>query len=127
MRVNVYPRGANPSVDRHILRKSLAYAIEQVENFLAAWVDPADWSKGIIAREFLPSVKAMPLPESEGGRADLVPMAQLRFVPPPNAGTVMGLVKDKGSRFRWNWKPEEEAFLERMAAIPKPEAVAELV
>jgi hypothetical protein len=57
MRVPVFARGSNPAIDRPIVRKSVFYAFEQVENFLADWIDPDDHRKGIIAREFLPSAK----------------------------------------------------------------------
>jgi hypothetical protein len=54
MKISVYPRGANPLVDRHIQRKSLHYATEQVEVYGAAeWVDPQDHLKGIICRDRL--------------------------------------------------------------------------
>jgi len=54
MKVSVYPRGANPRIDRHIQRKSLTYATAQVEMYGAAdWVDPADHAKGIICRNHL--------------------------------------------------------------------------
>lgn len=59
MRIPVFSRGSNPRVDRPILRKSLCYGLEQVENRLADWVDPIDPGKGIIARELLPSGKAV--------------------------------------------------------------------
>jgi hypothetical protein len=55
MKISVYPRGANPLVDRHIQRKSLHFATEQVEVYGAAeWVDPGDHLKGIICRDRLP-------------------------------------------------------------------------
>lgn len=59
MRIPVFARRANPSVDRPILRKSRAYAEEQIKNGLADWVDYLDPRKGIIAREYLPSGKAL--------------------------------------------------------------------
>jgi len=57
MRVPVYPRGADPRTSRPILRKSAHYAEDQVNQCLADWVDPLDHSRGIVAREFLPSGK----------------------------------------------------------------------
>lgn len=54
MKLPVYPRGANPRIDRHIQRKKLAYCEEQVNQYgTARWVDPADHSKGIICCDFL--------------------------------------------------------------------------
>lgn len=54
MKVSVYPRGANPRIDRHIQRKSLHFAHEQVEVYGAAeWVDSNDPTKGIICRDHL--------------------------------------------------------------------------
>lgn len=57
MRVPVYPRGSDPRIARRILSKSLFYAQEEVRNYRADWVDPADPRKGIVPREFLPSGK----------------------------------------------------------------------
>lgn len=54
MKAHVYPRGANPRIDRHIQRKSMAYCVEQVEVYgTAEWVDPKDQTKGIICCDFL--------------------------------------------------------------------------
>lgn len=54
MKVSVYPRGANPRIDRHIQRKSLSFATEQVEVYgTADWVDPNDHGKGIVCRDRL--------------------------------------------------------------------------
>lgn len=49
----MFSRGSNPSIDRPILRKSEAYAAQQVEDFRADWVDPSDHAKGILCRELL--------------------------------------------------------------------------
>ena len=54
MKVFVYPRGANPRVDRPIQRKTLEFCRQQVEQYGSAdWVDPKDHSKGIVCRQFL--------------------------------------------------------------------------
>ena len=53
MRIPVFARGANPSIDRFILKKSVAYVEQQVEEGRADWVDVADPRKGIICRELL--------------------------------------------------------------------------
>lgn len=54
MKISVYPRGANPLVDRHIQRKSLHFCTEQVEVYGAAdWIDPLDHAKGIVCRDRL--------------------------------------------------------------------------
>lgn len=65
MRVPVYARGADPRTSSPILRQSLGYAIKQVEEFVADWVDPSNLRKGIIPREFLPSGKALPVTVNE--------------------------------------------------------------
>jgi hypothetical protein len=65
MRLPVYPRGANPRLARPILHKKLTYCEKQVEDCLADWVDPADPGQGIVAREFLPSGKALPVTVNE--------------------------------------------------------------
>ena len=53
MRVSVFPRGANPRIDRPNQRKSLAYATEEVECGRADWVNPQDHSQGILCRAIL--------------------------------------------------------------------------
>jgi hypothetical protein len=53
MRIPVFARRANPSVDRPILRKSESYAKDQIERGRAVWVDPDDPRQGIICREIL--------------------------------------------------------------------------
>ena len=53
MNISVFSRGSNPAVDRHIQRKSLSFCTVEVEAGRAEWVDPADHSRGIIARDFL--------------------------------------------------------------------------
>ncbi|SRR5579871_2580071 len=54
MKAFVYPRGANPRVDRPIQRKTLEFCRQQVEQYGSAdWVDPKDHSKGIVCRQFL--------------------------------------------------------------------------
>lgn len=53
MRIPVFARRSNPSVDRPFLKKSLFYVTEQVNAGRADWVDPARPEKGIICRELL--------------------------------------------------------------------------
>lgn len=53
MRIPVFARGANPSIDRPILRKSESYCRLQVDEGRAFWLDPADHAKGIVCRELL--------------------------------------------------------------------------
>jgi hypothetical protein len=54
MRIPVFSTGSNPAVDPPIIRKSLTYCADAVRERLADWVNAADSSKGIVAREFLP-------------------------------------------------------------------------
>lgn len=86
MRIPVFARRANPSVDPPILRKSRSYAEEQIQNGLADWVDFNDPRKGIIAREYLPSGKAlaaMPEQLEELSALSPPPDAGLKFIRPP--------------------------------------------
>lgn len=53
MRIPVFARRANPSVDRPILRKSEFYAVEEVLRGRADWIDPENHRRGIICREML--------------------------------------------------------------------------
>jgi hypothetical protein len=83
MRVPVYPRGANPRLARRILKKSLAYAENEVRNHRADWADPADPSKGIVPREFLASGKVYSAtPEQIERLTSPPPDAGLKFIPP---------------------------------------------
>jgi hypothetical protein len=98
MKVSVYPRGANPRVDRHIQRKSLQYATDQVEVYGAAeWVDPADHMKGIVCRDRLSfgekiQVVVAATPEeikklTRGRLRSSLPPAEVgncKFIPPPS-------------------------------------------
>lgn len=96
MKISVYPRGANPRIDRHIQRKSLNFATEQVEVYgTAVWVDEADHSQGIICCDFLyfgekvePVVSATPEEIEKLTRGKLksalppVEVSGCKFVPP---------------------------------------------
>lgn len=53
MRIPVFARRANPSVDRPILRKSESYARDQVLSGRAHWIDPDEPRQGIICHEIL--------------------------------------------------------------------------
>jgi hypothetical protein len=63
VRFPVFARRSNPAVDPPIVRKSLSYLQAQVCDGLADWVDSADPTKGIIAREILPRSEPVFLPE----------------------------------------------------------------
>lgn len=65
MRIPVFARGANPRVDRFILKKNFNYCSEQVDTGRADWVDPHDARKGIIAREMLYFGERTSQPEPE--------------------------------------------------------------
>lgn len=85
----MYPRGSDPRTARRILSKSLSYAQEEVRNYRADWVDPADPSRGIVPREFLASGKllAATLDQIEHlaveGMNGPPPDVGLKFIPPP--------------------------------------------
>ena len=88
MRIPVFARRSNPAISRPILRKSLAYAEEQVRFGSADWVDSLDHAKGIIAREMLPSGKMfVPAETVSVSKAILPPLEPngCLFVPPPSA------------------------------------------
>jgi hypothetical protein len=53
MKFPVFAKGAEPSIDRRIQRKSMSYITEEVTRGRADWVDSADRRKGIICREML--------------------------------------------------------------------------
>lgn len=52
MRIPVFPRGANPRVDRPNQRKSENYGREEVEAGRADWVNADDPAQGILCRAF---------------------------------------------------------------------------
>lgn len=53
MRIPVFARGANPRVERPILKKSKSYCDQQVMLGIADYIDPTDPSKGMLCRELL--------------------------------------------------------------------------
>jgi hypothetical protein len=86
MRIPVFARRTNPSVDQPILRKKIGYAKAEVAAFRAAWVDPLDPRKGIICREMITSErKLQPEPDSDSGQYIGAEIPGLRFEPPKNA------------------------------------------
>jgi hypothetical protein len=106
MRIPVFARGANPSSDRPILRKSKSYADEQVGCGRADYVDDRDPAKGIVCRELLyfgaPTFEPQPADFSNAFR----PTGELRgvkFVPPvtdPRLAILAGL------KAGWDWQFE---------------------
>jgi hypothetical protein len=108
MRIPLYARGANPCVDHRIAKKSLFYAETQVAEGLADWVDPCDPSRGIIAREYLPSGKKAQAPDPVAVESLTLPRAELpgvKYVPPssdprPRIASV---------RAGWDWSVESNA------------------
>ncbi len=116
MRFPVFARRADPRVDRPIVRKNLNYLETQVAEGLADWVDPCDPSRGIIAREYLPSGKAQS-PDPVSVETLTLPRAELpgvRYVPPasdprPRISSV---------RAGWDWSIESIAARSIDAAIP---------
>lgn len=89
MKPPVYPRGANPRVDRPILRKSFTYCEDQVARGNADWVDTQDPLKGIVCRELLErgplsELAEPPVPTSLLALAEI---PGVRFVPPATAKT----------------------------------------
>lgn len=80
MRIPVFAKRANPSVERPILKKSLSYATEQVAAGRAAWVDPTAPRKGIVCMEMLYFGERKFAPEENTGAGGYQP--GLKFVPP---------------------------------------------
>jgi len=81
MRIPVFARRADPSVDKPILHKSLSYIEQQIALGWADWIDPKDFRKGIICRELL----------NFGGR----PKPQ-----PITIGNVLPTIEPGGTKFR---------------------------
>jgi hypothetical protein len=81
MRIPVFARGANPSVDRPILRKSESYCCLQVAEGRADWLDAAAHAKGIICRELLYfGPRAIPIGPADLKRVDFAEIPGVRFV-----------------------------------------------
>lgn len=95
MRLRVFARRANPAIDRPILHKSAAYCEDAVNTRFADWVDPQDHSKGIIAREMLPSGKIAVTVEIAATSSLLPPLepSGCKFVPPTTAKPVSPTVR----------------------------------
>lgn len=53
MRIPIFARGANPSVDRRIQLKRESYCLAEVVAGRADWVNEGDCSQGILCRAFL--------------------------------------------------------------------------
>lgn len=123
MRIPVFARRRNPSIDKPILRKSLTYGEEQVRSGLAVWVDPADHSKGIVACEMLPSGKTLQFVETISvSEKSLLPPLEPNgcvFDPPPTAQPTNPVVRWMTAAFA-NQKSKrirmEEIVLRRQAA-----------
>jgi hypothetical protein len=85
VRIPVFARRSNPSVDLPIIRKSVAYCEKQVADLLAEWVNPSDHSQGIIAREFLPRET---MPDFSPAPLETLPASELpgvKFEDPENS------------------------------------------
>lgn len=77
----MFARGVNPSVEKPILHKKKSYVVSQVESGRADWVDPLDYSKGIIARETLYfGPRELPMEESSG--FDWIELPGVKFIDP---------------------------------------------
>lgn len=82
MRVPVYPRGSNPRIARRMLKKSVAFAENEVRHARADWVDPADPRQGIVPREFLASAKVYSSTPDQLEATGPPPDVGLKFIPP---------------------------------------------
>jgi hypothetical protein len=82
MRFPVFARRSNPSIDRPILRKSLAYVTDQVDAGRADWIDPTNPAKGIIAREMLHfGVRDLKAETADPLNYDWAELPGIRYVP----------------------------------------------
>jgi hypothetical protein len=86
MRIPVFARRTNPSIDPPIVRKNLNYAKEEVAALRADWVNPLDPSRGILCREMIRSERRFQS-EPEGMDPDGTTyigaeIPGLRWVPP---------------------------------------------
>lgn len=87
MRIPVFARRTNPSIDPPLVRKSLSYGEEQVARGLAYWVDAADPRQGILCRElfqFAPPAIA-PEPAKHQQQLNCAELPGLHFRPPLSA------------------------------------------
>lgn len=112
MRIPVFARRTNPSIDRPILRKNIGYAKAEVAAFRADWVNPEDLSKGILCREMIRSErKLQPDPEPETGQWIGAEIPGLRFVPPARERNplISRLLTNSlpMSASQWDWSQEQ--------------------
>lgn len=110
MRIPVFARRSNPSIDRPILRKKLSYAEAEVKAWRAAWVDPADPRKGIICREMLVSEKRLIPVETVTVASFSGELPGLRYIPAPmiTNPTIARLVSEllPIAAPKWDWSQE---------------------
>lgn len=88
MRFPVFARGANPRIDRPILRKSKDYVESQVAMARAQWVDESNHSKGIVCRELLyfgPPSDLHFQPRAETGKLPMLEIPGVIFREPQSA------------------------------------------
>ena len=107
MRIPVFARGANPRVDRPILKKSKSYADEQVVLGRAEYIHPTNPAHGIICRELL----YFGPPRFEAEPNDLLNSFNLsgelrgvKFIPPSNDPR-LGILAQL--RAGWDWSGEQ--------------------
>ena len=104
MRFPVFARGANPRVDRAILRKSKTYIETQIALGLADWVNAGDPRQGIICREtvyFGERKSSASVEKSSAGafRAD-GELRGVKFIPPVGDSRLAVLAS---LRAGWDW------------------------
>jgi hypothetical protein len=102
MRISVFGRGSNPAVDRHIQRKSLTFAIDEVAAGRAHWVSFDDQSRGIICRQLIHfgERQVYTEPPSESSPTSDKAMG-LKFVGPPNP--LPHFCSNLGPQCPWDW------------------------
>lgn len=86
MRIPVFARGANPRVDRPILRKSKRYTDDQVAAGRADYIDPQDPARGIICRELIYfGPRTVIDPPATTTSAAMAELPGLKFIPPASS------------------------------------------
>lgn len=74
------------------MRKSLSYGQQQVSDLLADWVNPADYSRGIVARDMLPRGEPAFPPDTSALDRLTLPPAEVQGVhfqdPEPSKATL---------------------------------------
>lgn len=104
----MFARGANPAVDRPILRKSKSYAELQVLEGRVDWIDPLDPARGVICRELLYfGARAIPVETIDVRRLEFAELPGVRFVYPRETNPAIAAVRVEtfmAAAPNWDWE-----------------------